>query len=140
MVGRRFPADASTFMAPLATWPVAVATPVKTMSTRPPSRSVTAGALPRYGTCSMSMPARSFRNSPAMWVMVPRPVLPKVSLPGRDLARSTNSRTELAGTCAPTANDVDLSDLRDRDQILFRVVWHLLHRRRKDAHAVDAGE
>ena len=41
---------------------------------------------------------------------------------------------------ADREHDVDLRDLRDRDQVFLRIVRQLLHRRGKDAHAVDAGE
>src|SRR3546814_13736423 len=41
--------------------------------TWPPIRSVTAGALPLYGTFSTSRPARSLNSPPAMWTEVPLP-------------------------------------------------------------------
>ncbi|CFW13724.1 Uncharacterised protein [Bordetella pertussis] len=50
--------------------------------TWPPIRSVTAGALPLYGTCSTSIPARCLNSSPAMWIEVPLPDEAKASLPG----------------------------------------------------------
>ncbi len=44
------------------------------MFTCPPSRSVTAGALPLYGMCSMSTPAIDLNSSPERWMLVPLPL------------------------------------------------------------------
>ena len=56
------------------------------MSMRPPRRSVTAGPVPRYGTCSMSMPAICANSAPDRCEAEPAPDEPKVSLPGFALA------------------------------------------------------
>ena len=54
--------------------------------TCPPSRSVSAGAAPRYGTCTMSTPAIILNSSPATWGAVPLPAEAMLSLPGLALA------------------------------------------------------
>ncbi|CFN70321.1 Uncharacterised protein [Bordetella pertussis] len=41
-----------------------------------PSRSAMAGAAPRYGTCSILMPAARFRASPANCMVLPVPGVP----------------------------------------------------------------
>src|SRR5262245_60063274 len=53
---------------------------------RPPSRSVSAGAAPRYGTWSMSTPAIILNSSPAMCGVVPLPTDAMMILPGLALA------------------------------------------------------
>jgi DNA-binding transcriptional LysR family regulator len=54
--------------------------------TWPPSRSISAGAPPRYGTWSMSMPAIILNSSPSTWSELPLPLDAKLSLPGLALA------------------------------------------------------
>ena len=55
-------------------------------SMRPPSRSVTAGPVPRYGTCSSSTPAIWPNSAPERCDAEPAPDEPNVSLPGLALA------------------------------------------------------
>src|SRR6476661_10403724 len=50
-------------------------------STLPPTRSASAGELPRYGTCTISMPAMRLKSSPERWIVVPTPADEKLSLP-----------------------------------------------------------
>ena len=54
--------------------------------TWPPSRSVSAGAPPRYGTCSMSMPVIILNSSPPTWDALPVPPDAMLTLPGLALA------------------------------------------------------
>ena len=42
----------------------------------PPSRSFVASAMPRYGTCTTTMPARAFMSSSARWLTLPAPADP----------------------------------------------------------------
>src|SRR5690606_466425 len=55
-------------------------------STCPPSRSATAGPLPRYGTCRMSVPVSILKISHDRWMDEPLPDDAQVSLPGCCLA------------------------------------------------------
>ena len=59
-------------------------------------RSVTAGPLPLYGTCSMSTLAIDANSSPARWIDVPLPAEAKVTLPGSALACAITSATVFA--------------------------------------------
>ena len=59
-------------------------------------RSVTAGPLPLYGTCSMSTLAIEANSSPARWIEVPLPAEANVTLPGWALAWAITSATVLA--------------------------------------------
>ena len=51
------------------------------MVTAPVATSVTAGAAPRYGTCSTSVPAMWFISSPASCCGLPMPEEENDSLP-----------------------------------------------------------
>ena len=53
-----------------------------TMFTCPPSRSLSAGAVPRYGTCVIWMPVISWRSSPEAWSGPPAPPVPMLTLCG----------------------------------------------------------
>jgi hypothetical protein len=55
-------------------------------STLPATRSVSAGAEPRYGTCWNFTPAISWNSSEVRWEVVPLPWVAEVSLPGLALA------------------------------------------------------
>ena len=59
---------------------------VKLMVTAPVATSVTAGAAPRYGTCSTLVPAIMFINSPANCCGLPTPEEENDSLPALALA------------------------------------------------------
>src|SRR5690606_38091081 len=50
--------------------------------TCPPSRSATAGPLPRYGTCRISVPVSILNISQDKWMEDPLPDEAHVSLPG----------------------------------------------------------
>ncbi|MNT37577.1 hypothetical protein D3C72_1737180 [compost metagenome] len=63
----------------------------------PPITSVSAGALPRYGTCTMRVPARVLNSSADRWVDCPLPDDAKVSWPARCLARAMSSLTLRTG-------------------------------------------
>ena len=58
----------------------------KLMVTAPVATSVTAGAAPRYGTCSTSVPAMMFISSPASCCGLPTPDDENDSLPALALA------------------------------------------------------
>ena len=62
--------------------------------TCPPSRSLVAGGLPLYGTCTISTPAMILNSSPERWEPVPLPAVAKLSVPGRALASAINSLTD----------------------------------------------
>src|SRR3546814_7107165 len=49
--------------------------------TSPASKATTAGPLPLYGTCSMSMPVAFLNISADRWLVLPGPAEAKVSLP-----------------------------------------------------------
>ena len=72
------------------------------MLTWPPMRSVTAGAVPLYGTCTRSSPKRERNSSPVRCGGVPPPAVAKVYLPGAAFASATKSFTEPAGIAVPT--------------------------------------
>src|ERR1700682_1197940 len=63
----------------------------------PPSRSVTDGASPRYGTWAIVRPAIRLNSSPATWPVEPTPPEPILVLPGLLLAYAMNSANVLAG-------------------------------------------
>src|SRR3954467_1721925 len=67
--------------------------------TRPPMRSVTACAVPLYGTCVMSTRATLLKSSPARCEPEPLPDETKLIAPGFDFASATRSRTDDA--CKP---------------------------------------
>src|SRR5688500_2585711 len=67
-------------------------------TTRPATRSCTAGAAPLYGTCSISRPASCANSTAAMWLVVAVPEDAYESWPGRDLARRISSGTDFTGT------------------------------------------
>ena len=54
----------------------------KDMATCPLITSTSAGAMPVYGTCVISMPAMIFRSSPDKWPPEPLPAEAKVRCPG----------------------------------------------------------
>src|SRR5512134_2189295 len=63
----------------------------------PPSRSLTAGALPLYGTCVRSTFAIVLNSSHERWIDVPLPDEPQVTLPGLAFAYAIISCTVLNG-------------------------------------------
>ena len=71
-------------------------------SMRPPSRSVTAGPVPRYGTCSISMPAICMNSAPERCDAEPTPDEPKLSLPGLALAWAISSAVLRTGSAGLT--------------------------------------
>ena len=71
--------------------------------TCPPRRSVTAGAAPRYGMCTMNTPAIAFSDSPAKCIELPEPGVPYASVPGARFANASNSWMVFAGTEGCTA-------------------------------------
>src|SRR5206468_2875559 len=60
---RRGPLTASARTRPLSTWGLAVSALANVAAIWPPMTSVTAAAVPRYGTCCRSMPAMLFKSS-----------------------------------------------------------------------------
>ncbi|MOA41040.1 hypothetical protein D3C78_1629680 [compost metagenome] len=52
------------------------AAPMAEASTRPDSRSVSSGPVPRYGTCSMNTSDDILRYSKASWPALPLPAEP----------------------------------------------------------------
>jgi hypothetical protein len=64
---------ASARMRPLFTNGSTAGAPVKIACTWPAIRSVTAGEVPRYGTCTMNVCVRSFRYSIARCAALPLP-------------------------------------------------------------------
>src|SRR6187549_851572 len=74
----------------------------KLIVTAPVATSVTAGAEPRYGTCSTLMPAMLFINSPASCCGLPTPDDENDSLPAFALAYSTSVFGSLTGDSAFT--------------------------------------
>src|SRR5215471_20111958 len=71
--------------------------------TWPAIRSVSAGAVPRYGTWTRLMPVIILSNSPDRCGDVPTPPEAKLILPGLALAWAMNSATLLAGTAGCTS-------------------------------------
>src|SRR5438874_8297739 len=63
----------------------------------PARRSVTAGALPLYGMCTMSVFVRYVNIAPDMWMLVPLPLEAYVYLPGFFFASSITSLTLRGG-------------------------------------------
>ena len=59
--------------APDCTCGAAVRTRSNISETCPEMRSFSAGALPLYGTCTMSIPVIDLSSSPARWLEVPLP-------------------------------------------------------------------
>src|SRR6266568_3896920 len=68
------------------------------MSTLPPTRSVSAGAEPRYGTCWNFTAAISWNSSEVRCEVVPLPWVAEVTLPGFALAWAISSATLAAGS------------------------------------------
>src|SRR5215831_12701568 len=66
--------------------------------TCPPSRSISAGPAPRYGTCTRLTPVIILNSSPAIWFPEPMPADAILILPGLALAWVMNSGTVLTGT------------------------------------------
>ncbi|MNL24173.1 hypothetical protein D3C87_1455970 [compost metagenome] len=93
---------------PLATCGNSAGRVSMTMSIWPPSKSVMAGPLPRYGTCMSRVPVTTWNSSPAMCCEVPGPAEPKVMVPGLLLASAINSCTLLAGTLLLTATAIGM--------------------------------
>ncbi len=69
---------------------------VKSIVTRPPITSVTAGGMPLYGTWIICTPAVRWKSSPARCGADPAPGEAKVSSPRFAFASAINSLTELA--------------------------------------------
>ena len=87
---------------PLCTCGTAACATTNIICTCPASTSVTAGATPLYGTCTMLIPADSLKSSAASWVVVPVPAEAKLSLPGCAFASCTSSASDFAGTAGCT--------------------------------------
>src|SRR5829696_3337408 len=68
------------------------------MATSPEITAVVAGALPLYGTWSISTPVIDLNNSPARWPGAPAPLEENVSAPRLAFASAINSLTVFAGT------------------------------------------
>ena len=70
---RRGPAMNSGCSLPAPIWPMMAGAVAKKMSIWPPTKSATAKAVPRYGTCVRFMPERTRSSSPAKccWPPVP---------------------------------------------------------------------
>src|SRR5690348_11437945 len=66
--------------------------------TCPAIMSVSAGAFPRYGTCTISTPVATLNNSPDKCWEVPTPADAKLTFPGFAFAYAMNSATDFAGT------------------------------------------
>src|SRR3954470_379992 len=69
---------------------------VKSMVTRPPSTSVTAGGMPLYGTWIMLTPAARWNISAERCGAEPAPGVANVSSPGFALPRAMRSFTDFA--------------------------------------------
>ena len=63
----------------------------------PAITSVSAWALPLYGTCCICTPVKDLNTSPDRWLDAPLPAEPKVTLPGLARAKAIRSWTVLAG-------------------------------------------
>ena len=73
-------------------------------STWPATRSLIAGAPPRYGTCWICVPVMNLNNSPPTWPGEPLLDEALVSLPGLALAFSISSFTEWMSVFGDTAS------------------------------------
>ena len=74
---------ASIFTRPACRWGNAVTASMKHILTSPESNAWAAGAPPRYGTCTISIPAMDISNSVARWLVAPMPAEEKLISPGR---------------------------------------------------------
>src|SRR5262249_52153420 len=70
---RDAPVVASARSLPVRTYSIDEGSGQNIICTCPLSRSVSPAGEPRYGTCTMSTPAITLNNSPAMWSEVPLP-------------------------------------------------------------------
>src|SRR5688572_14214389 len=77
---------------------------VKSIVTRPPMTSVTAGGIPLYGTWIMVTPAARWNISADRWGAEPAPGVAKVSSPGFAFARAIRSLTDFAAKEAGTTS------------------------------------
>ena len=111
MVGRS--GNAGERLSPLTasarTWPDLAALEMRLRlsnirSTCPATRSLIAGAPPRYGTCWICVPVMNLNNSPPTWPGEPLLDDALVSLPGLALAFSINSFTDLMSDFGDTAS------------------------------------
>ncbi|MNX86440.1 hypothetical protein D3C86_1183240 [compost metagenome] len=64
----------------------------------PPTRSISAGPEPRYGTCTIDTPAVVLKSSAARWLDVPWPLEANEYFSGSFFSRATNSCRLAAGT------------------------------------------
>ena len=91
--------------------------------TWPPIRSVSAGALPLYGTCSMSMPAAILNASPERCCDVALPADANASDGFDDFASATSSFTERAASFGLHGEDQrHVGQVADRREVGDRVV------------------
>src|SRR6185503_2154372 len=91
------------------------------IDTCPDMRSISAGPLPLYGTCSIFTPVIMLKSSADMWIEVPLPEEAKLIWPGLDLASAMNSLTVLAGTAGCTSmtfgtRATSATDAKSRDR------------------------
>jgi hypothetical protein len=63
----------------------------------PAITSVSAAALPLYGTCCIGAPVIVFSSSPKRWLDEPLPAEPKVPLPGLAFDQVTSSAADFTG-------------------------------------------
>ena len=79
----------------------------------PPSKSMIAGAMPLYGTCTMSIWVSNFSHSPAKCWGLAAPAEPNVSDPGFAFAYAIYSFTDLTGTdgCTTSASGLTVASV-----------------------------
>jgi len=82
------------------------------MSTRPPTISPIAAAMPRNGTCSALMPAVSRNSSIAICADEPGPPEPKVNSPGFRFPSATSSASVRTPTPGRTIKSAGESAMR----------------------------
>ncbi len=97
---RDLPVVASALTLPALMCSVIVGMASNIISIWPPSTSVRAPALPRYGMCTMDTPAITLNSSPAMWYGVPGPDDAYDMPPGLALAALISSGSVLCGNAA----------------------------------------
>ena len=72
---------AYAFTLPAEIWPVVLVVWSHMKSTWPPTRSVSAGPVPWYGTSWSLTPAAFWNSRPHRWDAAPMPALARVTLP-----------------------------------------------------------
>ena len=102
-------------------------------STCPPSRSVSAGPAPRYGTCTMSTPVIILNSSPPTWIEVPLPADAMLTLPGLCLGIGDEFGNGLGRNRRIDRHDEGLAhDACDRRDVADEIEIELLVERRVD--------